>query len=444
VAGLARCAAADIDAAWKAVQKAKSPRLHLFLSTSPLHMEYKLKKSPDEVFKMAVDMVRYARRLCPDVEFSAEDATRSDPDFLARIVAAVIAAGARTVNIPDTVGYIMPSEFESLLKDLQAKVPELGKKAVLSVHCHNDLGLATANSLAAVRAGARQVECTINGLGERAGNAALEEIVMALKTRQSFYGVATHIRTREISRLSRLVAAATGIAVQRNKAVVGANAFAHEAGIHQDGILKQRLTYEIMDAKDIGLQENQLVLGKHSGRHALGRRLRDLGYNLGEKELNLFFGRFKDLADKKKEIFDEDLEALLAEETGAPAEAYVLDHVQATSGTGMLPTAAVRLRVHGQERQGSGTGDGPVDAVYQTLASLAGKHPQLTSYAIKAITGGTDAQGEVTVQMLVNGRTFTGRGAHTDIVVASAKAYVNALNRWEATHAAPAKKFKNK
>jgi 2-isopropylmalate synthase len=431
VAGLARCAVPDIEAAWKAVKSAKSPRLHLFLSTSPLHMEYKLKKSPDEVFKLAVDMVRYARTLCPDVEFSAEDATRSDPEFLARVTAAVIAAGARTVNIPDTVGYIMPSEFETLLRDLQAKVPALGTKAVLSVHCHNDLGMATANSLAAVRAGARQVECTVNGLGERAGNAALEEIVMALKTRQAFYNVATHIQTKEISRISRLVSSATGMAVQRNKAVVGANAFAHESGIHQDGILKQRLTYEIMDATDIGLLENQLVLGKHSGRHALKRRVHELGYDLNEAELNRFFERFKELADKKKEVFDDDLVVLLAEGAGAPAEVYVLDHVQATSGTGMVPTAAVRLRVRGQALQGSGTGDGPVDAVYQTLAALAGKHPKLTGYAIKAITGGTDAQGEVTVQMLVNGRTVTGRGAHTDIVVASAKAYVNALNRLE-------------
>jgi len=442
VAALARCAVPDIDAAWKAVRGAKSPRLHLFLSTSPLHMEYKLKKSPDEVFKLAVDMVRYARTLCTDVEFSAEDATRSDPEFLARVVAAVIEVGARTVNIPDTVGYIMPSEFETLLRELQGKVPAFGKKAVLSVHCHNDLGMATANSLAAVRAGARQVECTVNGLGERAGNAALEEIVMAMKTRQAFYGLGTGIRTREISRVSRLVSSATGMAVQRNKAVVGANAFAHESGIHQDGILKQRLTYEIMDAHDIGLQENQLVLGKHSGRHALRRRIQELGYDLSESDLNKFFERFKELADKKKEVFDEDLAALLAEASGAPAEVYLLDHVQATSGTGMVPTAAVRLRVRGQALQGSGTGDGPVDAVYQTIAGLVGSHPKLTSYAIKAITGGTDAQGEVTVQMLVNGRTFTGRGAHTDIVVASAKAYINALNRLETVHPAPGKKTK--
>ncbi len=429
VAGLARCAQADIETAWKAVKSAQSPRIHVFLSTSPLHMQYKLKKSPAEVLKIASDMTKYARSLCKDVEFSAEDATRSDVTFLAKVVAAVIESGARTINIADTVGYITPDEFERLLKDLQAKVPALGTKAVLSVHCHNDLGLATANSLAAIRAGARQVECTINGLGERAGNAALEEVVMALKTRRAYYGALTNIQTKQIARVSRLVASATGIAVQRNKAIVGANAFAHEAGIHQDGILKQRLTYEIMDAKDIGLQENQLVLGKHSGRHALKRRLHELGFEVADADLPKVFERFKELADKKKEVFDEDLQALMEESSGAPREVYGLEHVQATTGTGMVPTAAVRLSADGQVLQGSGTGDGPVDAVYKTIDALTGRQPKLTGYAIKAITGGTDAQGEVTVQLVSGGRTVTGRGAHTDVVLASAKAYVNALNR---------------
>jgi len=428
VAGLARCTQADVDAAWKAVRAAARPRIHIFLSTSPLHMQYKLKKSPDEVFKIAVEMTRYARSLCKDVEFSAEDATRTEPGFLAKVVTAVIAAGASTINIPDTVGYIMPAEYEALLRDLRDRVPSL-RQVVLSVHCHNDLGLATANSLAAIKAGARQIECTINGLGERAGNAALEEIVMSLKTRQAFYGVTTNIRTREIARVSRLVASATGIGVQPNKAIVGGNAFAHESGIHQDGVLKNPLTYEIMDAKDIGLKENRLVLGKHSGRHALLRRLRELGYDQGEQELKAFFERFKELADKKKEVFDEDLIALLEETAGAPEEVYTLVHVQAVSGLNLVPTAAVRLLQNGVPLEGTGTGDGPVDAVYKTIDHMLGKQHKLLGYAIKAITGGTDAQGEVTVQLEANGGAVTGRGSHTDIIVASAKAYVNALNR---------------
>lgn len=428
VAGLARCAPADIDACWKAVRVSARPRIHIFISTSPLHMRVKLKKSPDEVLKLAVEMTRYARALCKDVEFSAEDATRSDPGFLAKVAEGVIAAGAATVNIPDTVGYVMPAEYEALLRDLQARVPSL-RKVVLSVHCHNDLGLATANSLAAIRAGARQVECTVNGLGERAGNAALEEIVMGLRTRQAYYGVETGIRTKEIARVSRLVSTATGILVQPNKAIVGANAFAHEAGIHQDGVLKSRLTYEIMDAHDIGLKENRLVLGKHSGRHALLKRLRELGYTLNETELKTLFARFKELADKKKEVFDEDLIALLEETAGAPEEVFVLEHVQATSGSNLIPTAAVRLLKDGVRLEGTGTGDGPVDAVYRTIDHLLGKQHKLLGYAIKAITGGTDAQGEVTVQLDANGNAVTGRGAHTDIIVASAKAYVNALNR---------------
>lgn len=429
IAALARCAKADIDAAWKAVRSAAKPRIHVFISTSPLHMEYKLKKSPDEVFKIAVESVRYARSLCRDVEFSAEDATRSETDFLARVFEAVISAGAATINIPDTVGYIMPSEYEALLRELQTRVPALGHKAVISVHCHNDLGLATANSLAAIRAGARQVECTVNGLGERAGNAALEEIVMGLKTRGRHFGADTGIKTREIARVSRLVSSATGILVQPNKAIVGGNAFSHESGIHQDGVLKNRLTYEIMSAQDIGLNENRLVLGKHSGRHALLKRLRELGYDLNEAELQAFFARFKELADKKKEVFDEDLIALLEESSGAAEERYVLEHVQATSGSNMVPTAAVRLLCDGAPVSGAGTGDGPVDAVYKTIDALLGRQHKLLSYAIQAITGGTDAQGEVTVQLAANGGSVTGRGAHTDIIVASAKAYVNALNR---------------
>lgn len=428
VAGLARCHKADIDAAAQALKRAKHPRIHVFLSTSPLHMKYKLKKSPAEVLRIATDLTRYARSLCRDVAFSPEDATRSDLSFLAKVVEAVIAAGATTVNIPDTVGYTTPGEFEAMIRELFRRVPNFGK-VIVSVHCHNDLGMGTANSLAGVRAGARQVECTINGLGERAGNAALEEVVMALKTRAKYYGVKTNIRTREISRVSRLVSTATGMIVQPNKAIVGANAFAHEAGIHQDGIIKQRLTYEIMDAKDIGLKASRLVLGKHSGRHAVGKRLSDLGHKVTPEELQAIFRKFKDLGDKKKEIFDEDLLSLVEESTGAPREIYVLDHVQATSGSNMVPTAAVRLTRDGQACHGSSTGDGPVDAVYKTIDHLVDRHPKLVHYAIQAITGGTDAQGEVKVQLAAHGQTVTGRGAHTDIIVASAKAYINALNR---------------
>jgi 2-isopropylmalate synthase len=443
VAALARCVPADIDAAWKAIRKAAKPRIHVFLSTSPLHMRVKLKKTPAEVLKIAGEMTRYARSLCPDVEFSAEDATRSEPEFLAKVVDTVIAAGAATVNIPDTVGYITPTEFEALLRDLLERVPDL-RRAVLAVHCHNDLGMATANSLAAIRAGARQVECTMNGLGERAGNAALEEIVMGLKTRQAFFGVTTRIKTQEISRVSRLVSTATGIPIQPNKAIVGANAFSHESGIHQDGVLKDRLTYEIMSAKDIGLSENRLVLGKHSGRHALGKRLHELGYPVNETELNALFAKFKELADKKKEVYDEDLQTMMEESAGRPTETYILDHIQATSGINIVPTAAVRLMVKGKIIEGSGTGDGPVDAVYKTIDTLVGKHYQLINYSIKAITGGTDAQGEVTVQLKRSGLTVTGRGAHTDIIVASAKAYVNALNRIAAIDSAKGKTARKK
>ncbi len=435
VAGLARCHKADIDAAWKALRVAKHPRIHLFLSTSDLHMKYKLKKKPEEVLRIAIEMVRYAKSLCQDVAFSPEDATRTDLPFLIRVVEAVIAAGATSVNIPDTVGYTTAGEIASIIQTLQEQVANI-KTVTLSVHCHNDLGMATANSLAAVRAGARQVECTINGLGERAGNAALEEVVMAIKTRAKYYGVKTNIRTKEIVRISRLVSTATGIMVQPNKAIVGANAFAHESGIHQDGIIKNPLTYEIMDAKDIGLKANRLVLGKHSGRHALSKRLKELGYPLEGEGLQKVFGSFKDLADKKKEIFDEDLIAMMEEQAGAPAEVYVLDHVQATSGSNMVPTAAVRLTKAGNALHGSATGDGPVDAVYKTIDALVKKQHKLVNYSIQAITGGTDAQGEVTVQLAEHGRTVTGRGANTDIIVASAKAYINALNRLASLEAA--------
>ena len=428
VAGLARCNKADIDAAWKALKGAKHRRIHVFISTSALHMKYKLKKTPQEVLKIAVEMTHYARSLCKDVEFSPEDASRTEMPFLIEVVEAVIRAGATTVNIPDTVGYTTPGEFAHIIEELYAKVSNINK-ATISVHCHDDLGMGTANSLAAIRAGARQVECTINGLGERAGNAALEEVAMAIKTRSKYYGVKTNIRTREISRASRLVASATGISVQRNKAIVGANAFAHEAGIHQDGIIKQRLTYEIMDAKDIGLKENQLVLGKHSGRHALSKRMKELGFPAEGAELGKMFEKFKELADKKKEVFDEDLLSLVDDKTGAAKQVYVLEHVQATSGSNMIPTAAVRMTREGVPLFGSATGDGPVDAVYQTIDALVGKKHKLVSYAIQSITGGTDAQGEVTVQMSSQGRTVSGRGAHTDIIIASAKAYINAMNR---------------
>ena len=430
VCSLARANENDIARAGEAIKPAASGRIHTFIATSPIHMEKKLNMAPDQVLEQAVKAIGWARRYTDNVEFSAEDAGRSEIDFLCRICEAVIKAGAKTINIPDTVGYNIPSQYAETIHQLIERVPD-SDKVTWSVHCHNDLGLAVANSLAAVLAGARQVECTINGLGERAGNASLEEIVMAVKTRADVFAVETRIDTTQIVPASKLVSQITGYPVQPNKAIVGANAFAHEAGIHQDGVLKHRETYEIMRAQDVGWAQNKLVLGKHSGRNAFKSRLIELGIELESDEaLNAAFARFKELADKKHEIFDEDLHALISDEATTPEqERYKLIYSHVCSETGETPSAEVTLSVDGVERKGSSDGSGPVDAVFKAIESIAGSGAVLLLYSVNAITTGTDAQGEVTVRLSREGRIVNGNGADTDIIIASAKSYLNALNR---------------
>ncbi|MEJ5359156.1 MAG: 2-isopropylmalate synthase [Desulfobacterales bacterium] len=436
VAGLARANRHDIDRAWQAVRHAARPRIHTFIATSDIHLQYKLRMSREEVLAAATDAVRHAKSLTPDVEFSAEDGSRSDRDFLCRIFEAAIEAGATTVNLPDTVGYAIPDEFADLVRYIRSHTPNLGK-AVLSVHCHNDLGLATANTLAALQNGARQAEVTINGIGERAGNTSLEEVVMALHTRASRLGLETGIKTELIHPTSRLVSMITGMLVQPNKAIVGANAFAHEAGIHQDGVLKNPMTYEIMRPETVGLSANRLVLGKHSGRHALRSQLKDLGYDLSDEELNLVFAKFKELADKKKHVMDEDLEAIVTEGILRTSDVFALDYLHVTAGTTVLPMASVRLKINGRTVQGAGYGNGPIDATYNTIAQLTGTHSELLRFSISALTGGTDAMGEVTVRLRENGLIALGKGADPDIITASAKAFVNGLNRLEFLKAHP-------
>ncbi len=429
VCGLARAADADIDRAGEALKEAAAGRIHTFIATSPIHMQMKLRLEPDQVVERAVDAVRRARRWTDDVEFSAEDAGRSELDFLCRITEAVIAAGARTINIPDTVGYNVPEQFAHTLRSLIERVPN-ADQAIFSVHCHNDLGLAVANSLAAVRAGARQVECTINGLGERAGNASLEEIVMAVRTRRDVFQLETGIDTTQIVPASRLVANITGFPVQPNKAIVGANAFAHESGIHQDGVLKHRETYEIMRAEDVGWSANRMVLGKHSGRNAFRTRLEELGVSFAsEEELNAAFARFKELADKKHEIYDEDLQALVTDASLTANERIKLRYLRVCSETGETPMAQVTLAVDGEERRATAEGGGPVDAAFKAIESILQTGTDLLLYSVNNITSGTDSQGEVTVRVAKGGRIVNGQGADTDIVIASAKAYVNALNK---------------
>jgi 2-isopropylmalate synthase len=430
ICSLARARKEDIDRAWEALKDAPKRRIHTFHSTSDIHLKHQYRISREEALKRSVEMVKHARSYVEDVEFSPMDATRTDVAYLLEVVEAVIEAGANTVNIPDTVGYAMPEEFGALIKGIKDKVKNINK-AVISVHCHNDLGLAVANALAAIRNGAEQVECTVNGIGERAGNCSLEEVVMALRTRKDFFGADTGIRTEEITRTSRLVTKITGISVQPNKAIVGANAFAHESGIHQDGLLKDRTTYEIMRPESVGLVKTHLVMGKHSGRHAFRDRLRDMGYELSDDDLNKAFERFKRLADQKKEVFDEDLEAIVSDEMQQIQEVFVLKHLKAESGTGITPTATVELVVDGKTVSQTGTGDGPVDAVYRTIAAITKTQSKLEAYLVKGITGGTDALGEVTVKVEEAGKRVTGHGADTDIIVASAKAYVNALNKLE-------------
>ncbi|MGD9973371.1 MAG: 2-isopropylmalate synthase [Desulfatirhabdiaceae bacterium] len=430
VAALARTSKSDIDRAWGAISHAAKPRIHTFIATSDLHLQYKLRMTRDEVVEKAVEAVKYAKTLTDNIEFSAEDGSRSDRDFLCRVFEAAISAGAKTINLPDTVGYAIPEEFGDLVRYVRDHTPNI-HQAILSVHCHDDLGLSTANTLAAISAGARQAEVTINGIGERAGNTSLEEVVMALHTRPNFLPMTSRIRTEFIYPTSRLVSMITGIPVQPNKAIVGANAFAHESGIHQDGILKNPMTYEIMKPETIGLNANKMVLGKHSGRHALRDHLKDMGYDLSDEELALFFTKFKELADKKKHVVDEDLEVLVAEGFLQTRDVFALDYLHVTAGTTVLPMASVRLLINGRQAQEAGYGNGPIDAAFNTIARLTGTGSELVRFSISALTGGTDAQGEVTVRLRENGLEAMGRGADPDIITASAKAYINGLNRME-------------
>jgi len=430
VCGLSRALEKDINRAGEALRGANSSRIHTFIATSPIHMKMKLRMEPDAVLEQAVQAVKMARRFTDNVEFSPEDAGRSETDFLCRVIEAVIDAGATTINIPDTVGYNLPNQFGSLISTLLERIPN-SDRAVFSVHCHNDLGLAVANSLSAVQNGARQVECTINGLGERAGNAALEEIVMAVRTRQDLFGCDTTLDATQIVPCSRLVAGITGFPVQPNKAIVGANAFAHESGIHQDGVLKSRETYEIMRAQDVGWSENRIVLGKHSGRNALRSRLLDLGIELkSEEELNEAFAMFKDLADKKHEIFDEDLQALVTDSSlTAENEKFKLISLKVCSETGEVPEANIVISIDGEEQTGVAKGSGPVDAAYKAIETLVNSATELQLYSVNNITSGTDSLGEVSVRLSRDGRISNGQGADIDIVIASAKAYINALNK---------------
>ncbi|MGA2973954.1 MAG: 2-isopropylmalate synthase [Spirochaetia bacterium] len=431
VAALARAVEKDIDCAAEAIREAEHPRIHTFLATSPLHMEYKLRKKPDEVLAMAEKAVRYARGKAAEVEFSPEDATRSEIPFLCRVLEKVIDAGARIINIPDTVGYTTPEEFTEFLRALRKGTPNMDK-AVLSVHCHNDLGMAVANSVAAVRAGARQVEVTVNGIGERAGNACLEEFVMALSVRRDLLPFSTGINTRQIWNTSRLVANTIGFPIPRNKPITGENAFAHESGIHQDGVLKKRETYEIMTPESVGRDASQLVLGRHSGLHGFRSRLSELGLQLTEEEAKKAYERFLEIADRKKEVYDDDLYVIVADQLGRETETYSLEYFNIQSGNVAVPTATVRLRTGDERYEEAATGDGPVDAIFNAIDRSLGLSTKLLEYVVQAVTPGRQAIGEVSVSLEIDARKFVGRGASTDILEASAKAYVNALNRWKA------------
>jgi len=449
ICGLSRASKGDIKACAEAVAPAPRRRIHTFIATSDIHLEHKLRKSRKEVLAIVPDMVAYAHSLVDDVEFSCEDAGRSDPEFLYEVIEAAIAAGATTINIPDTVGYTTPTEFGELIAGIDRHVPNMGE-AVLSVHGHNDLGLAVANFLEAVKNGARQLECTINGIGERAGNAALEELVMALHVRRRYFNPffgrdadsptpLTAVRTEEITKTSRLVSNLTGMVVQPNKAIVGANAFAHESGIHQDGVLKNRLTYEIVDARTVGLSDNRISLGKLSGRSAVRARLEELGYDLSREDLDDAFARFKDLADRKREITDRDLEAIVSEQVQQPEARYQLKLVQVSCGSSLSPTATVTLADEdGKEQTMASIGTGPVDAVCQALNGLAGVPNELVEFSVKSVTEGIDAIGEVTIRLRRDGELYSGHSADTDVVVAAAQAFVNALNRLVAGSAQPA------
>lgn len=430
ICGLSRCRAEDIDRAGEALKDAEKRRMHVFLATSAIHREHKLKMGKDEIVQRAVEMVERAKGFADDVEFSPEDAARTELDFLCEVTEKAIAAGATTVNIPDTVGYSTPSNFFNIIRHLKENVPNI-EQAVISTHCHNDLGLAVANSLSAIEAGARQVECTINGLGERAGNAALEEIVMAIQTRQDHYKVGTNINTKKLFSTSRLISRITGMLVQRNKAIVGQNAFAHEAGIHQHGMLQNRSTYEIMRPDDVGYVGTNLVLGKHSGRHAFKDRVKHLGYELDDSLVQEVFDEFIALADKKKDVYDSDIIALIEGHVGESQDQWSLDRFHTVAGTDVLPTATLEMRREGFDEvfQDAATGDGPVDAIFRALERVVGIEAVLTDYQVRSISSGKDAQGEVMVEIKVNDRVFHGKGVSTDIVAASARAYLKALNR---------------
>lgn len=434
ICGLARCMEKDIKAVAGAVKPAQHPRIHVFLATSKIHMKYKLQKAEDEILRLAVWGVKLARNLVGDIEFSPEDASRSEKEFLYRVIEAVIDAGATTINVPDTVGYAIPADYGDLIRDIKNNVSNINK-AIISVHCHNDLGLAVSNSLSAVKNGAGQVECTINGIGERAGNASLEEIVMAIKTRQDYFKCSTGINTKELCKTSHMVSKLTGVMVPLNKAIVGINAFSHEAGIHQDGVLKERGTYEIMSPEDVGFGESRLVLGKHSGRHALNVRLIKLGYKFNEAKLVKIFEAFKALADKKKEVFDDDLRAIVEEEEGRTvSEKYKLGSFKVTTGTDITPEATVKLNVGANsvrpvKLQACATGDGPIDACYNAIDKISKIKGKLTDYSIRSVTSGKDALGEVSVKVAFKGKVVYGRGTDTDIIQASVKAYLNAVNK---------------
>ncbi|MBI3795079.1 MAG: 2-isopropylmalate synthase [Nitrospinae bacterium] len=442
ICGLARMTEGDIRAAGEAIKAAKKRRIHVFISTSDIHMKYKLRKTRKEVLEMSSAGVALATKFTKDVEFSCEDATRSEPEFMYEVVTAAIKAGATTINLPDTVGYTVPDEYGRLMDGFFSNVPNI-RDAIISVHCHNDLGLGVANSVSAIMHGARQVECTVNGIGERAGNASLEEIVMAIKTRGDFMRHTTGVRTKEIYKTSKLLSSLTGIPVQPNKAIVGANAFAHEAGIHQDGVLKRRETYEIMTPQSIGLSQNKMVLGKHSGRHAFSARMAELGFRLSKAQLDVAFKRFKDLADKKKEVFDDDLEAVIGDDIAGPSRTYTLVYFHTTTGNSTVPTATVKLEKNGEVHMSAANGDGPIDALYNAIDKITGVKGRLANYQVRAVTGDKDAVGEVTVQVEfdlrgrskggskngANRASARGRAASTDTVEASTLAYISALNR---------------
>ena len=435
VAGLCRANLKDIDRAWDAIKQAVNPRIHTFIATSDIHLDYKLKKTKDEVLEIIGQSVRHAAKYTSNVEFSCEDATRSDIDFLCSAISVAIQSGATTINIPDTVGYTIPSEFGKMISSIRDGVAGIDK-VTISVHCHNDLGLAVANSLAAIHEGARQVECTINGLGERAGNASLEEIVMALKVRNDLNPFDTAINTKNIYPCSKLVSSVTGVNVQPNKAIVGANAFAHEAGIHQDGVLKQRNTYEIMEAEEVGIPSNYIVLGKHSGRHAFRDRLNEFGYSLSSDKFEIAFKKFKELCDKKKYVFDEDIEALINEEFVRSGNYYQLISLYCSSGTDEKPSAKLSLSIDGKEVNVNEFGDGPIDSVFRSICKAVELNPKLNSYNVASVTSGMDAQAEVSVIINESSHTARGKGSSTDVIVASAKAFINALNnlRWRKLH----------